>query len=93
MREIRRTTAFKRDYKREKRGPHGKGLDELLGATILALANDRPLQSARRDHPLLGVWSGFRDCHLKPDLMLLYSKPDAATLALVRLGSHRELFE
>jgi mRNA interferase YafQ len=43
------------------------------------------------DHPLSGAWGDFRDCHLKPDLILIYRKPDAASLELVRLGSHSEL--
>ena len=41
--------------------------------------------------PLSGEWSGFRDCHIKPDLVLIYEKPDTDTLRLVRLGSHSEL--
>jgi len=43
---------------------------------------------------LSGDWSGYRECHIKPDLLLLliYRKPDANTLRLARLGSHSELF-
>ena len=40
---------------------------------------------------LSGEWSGFRDCHVKPDLVLIYEKPGTDTLRLVRLGSHSEL--
>ena len=43
------------------------------------------------DHALSGEWSDHRDCHVKPDLILIYQKPDADTLRLVRLGSHSEL--
>ncbi|KMQ72798.1 YafQ toxin protein [Candidatus Burkholderia pumila] len=45
------------------------------------------------DHALIGEWSDHRDCHLKPDLVLIliYRKPDPSTLQLVRLGSHTEL--
>ena len=45
-----------------------------------------------RDHALSGNWSGYRECHIKPDLLLIYRKPDASTLRLARLGSHSELF-
>jgi mRNA interferase YafQ len=55
------------------------------------LLTDAPLSEQYRDHPLTGEWAGFRDCHVKPDLVLIYEKPDAATLRLVRLGSHSEL--
>jgi mRNA interferase YafQ len=43
------------------------------------------------DHALGGQWADCRDCHIRPDLVLMYSKPDASTLRLIRLGSHSEL--
>jgi mRNA interferase YafQ len=43
------------------------------------------------DHALTGDWKGFRDCHVRPDLVLIYEKPDPYTLRLTRLGSHSEL--
>ena len=92
MREIRRSTAFRRDYKRERAGRHGRQLDALLGEVLSRLVADVPLPAANRDHPLTGDWNGYRDCHLKPDLLLVYRKPDPATLDLARLGSHSELF-
>ena len=55
------------------------------------LANDRPLEPRHHDHALSGEWRDYRDCHLKPDLVLIYQKPDTGTLRLVRLGSHSEL--
>ena len=92
MRKIRRSTAFQRDYRRERAGRHGRQLDALLVTAVSRLAADVPLPAANRDHPLAGDWHGYRDCHLKPDLLLIYRKPDPATLDLVRLGSHSELF-
>ncbi len=91
MREIERTTRFKRDYKREARGQHRATLDASLAVLLIALANDEALSERYRDHPLSGEWAGFRDCHVKPDLVLIYEKPDDDTLRLVRLGSHSEL--
>jgi mRNA interferase YafQ len=43
------------------------------------------------DHPWSGEGKNFRDCHIKPDLILIYAKPDGDSLDLVRLGSHSEL--
>jgi mRNA interferase YafQ len=40
---------------------------------------------------LTGEWQDHRDCHIKPDLVLIYRKPDADSLQLIRLGSHSEL--
>ena len=58
---------------------------------IAALAHDVPLEPRHRDQALVGPWATRRDRHLKPDLILIYRKPDAETLRLVRLGSHSEL--
>jgi len=91
MRTIERTTQFRRDYKREARGRHRATVEASLAAVLVPLINDEPLPERFRDHPLSGEWAGFRDCHVKPDLVLIYEKPDAETLRLVRLGSHSEL--
>lgn len=91
MRRIERQTQFKRDYKRESKGRYGKILDKLLIETIKKLAKDEPLATRYSDHPLTGEWNDYRDCHLKPDLLLIYRKPEEQTLQLVRLGSHAEL--
>lgn len=92
MRTIERSSAFKRDYKREARGRHGAMLEVELSSVLVTLANDKRLEPQYRDHELSGNWSGYRDCHVKPDLLLIYRKPDAAKLWLARLGSHSELF-
>jgi mRNA interferase YafQ len=91
MREIERTTQFKRDYKREMKGRHRSTLETTLTDVLRDLMADVPLAENRRDHSLSGNWSGFRDCHLKPDLVLIYEKPDPNILRLVRLGPHSEL--
>ena len=91
MRQIKLTGQFKRDYKREAKGEHSTTLDGLLVPVIKTLANDQPLKPRHRDHALTGDWKDHRDCHIKPDLLLIYRKPDEETLQLVRLGSHSEL--
>lgn len=91
MREIERTNRFKRDYKREAKSQHRSTLEESLITVLRTLAADAPLPERYRDHPLTGNWSGYRDCHVKPDLVLIYEKPDDRTLRLIRLGSHSEL--
>lgn len=92
MRKTEHTTAFKKDWKRELRGIHGKKLQALLDAILSFLEQDVPLAIAASDHPLSGDWVGFRDCHLRPDLVLIYRKVGADRLQLVRLGSHSELY-
>ena len=91
MRTIERTRQFKRDYKRESRSRQRTSLDAHLASVVETLARDQPLEPRHHDHALSGEGSDHRDCHLKPDLVLIYRKPDAETLRLVRLGSHSEL--
>lgn len=92
MRTIERSSIFRRDYKREAKGQHRATLDDDLVSVLNALANDKPLEAKHRDHALSGDWSGYRECHIKPDLLLIYQKPDEDVLKLARLGSHSELF-
>ncbi len=91
MRTIRRTGTFKRDYKRVRKGRHGKNLDTELLKAVEILVADKPLPERYHDHTLVGEWKDHRDCHIKPDLVLIYIKTDESTLDLVRLGSHSEL--
>jgi mRNA interferase YafQ len=91
MRTVRYTARFKRDYRREKSGRLGKKLDTLLMEAVNLLAADEPLPRRNFDHALTGDWSDHRDCHIRPDLVLIYRKPDGENLELVRMGSHSEL--
>ncbi len=86
MRTIDRATAFKRDYKREAKGPQRATLDSDLRPVLVALVTDQPLEAKYRDHDLSGDWAGYRECHVKPDLLLIYRKSDADTLRLARGG-------
>ena len=91
MRTIKQTSQFKRDLKREAKGPHRAVLAQDFTEIVRALASDELLAEKYRDHALTGDWKDHRDCHIKPDLVLIYQKPDEGTMRLVRLGSHSEL--
>lgn len=91
MRTIERTGQFKRDYKRKSKGQHRLVLDDVFLAVLKLLIADKPLPAKYRDHLLSGDWADHRDCHIKPDLVLIYRLPDEVTLQLVRIGSHSEL--
>lgn len=91
MRTIEQSTQFKRDLKREAKGPHRQALQRDFVTLVTALANDEPLAEKYRDHALTGEWKDHRDCHVKPDLVLIYRKLAVDVLQLVRLGSHSEL--
>lgn len=91
MRRISQTGQFKRDLKREAKGEYRATLEDALIPALTSLVADEPLSCRHRDHALSGNWQDYRDCHIKPDLVLIYQKPDDETLLLVRLGSHAEL--
>ena len=91
MRTIEYTTKFKRDYKRELKGIYNKTLVNDLKLVIQLLEKDVVLPTNYYDHALIGNWKDHRDCHIKPDLVLIYRKPDQTKLQLVRLGSHSQL--
>lgn len=92
MRVLSETNQFKRDLK--KAGRAGACAFEELETVLDMLANDAPLPARLRDHALSGPWKRLqaRDCHIRPDLVLVYAKPPGELL-LLRLGSHSELFE
>jgi mRNA interferase YafQ len=63
----------------------------ILPIVISALASDAALEEMYKDHHLTGQWEDCRECHIKDDFLLVYSK-EGNNLHLVRLGSHAELF-
>ncbi|GAA8115955.1 type II toxin-antitoxin system mRNA interferase toxin, RelE/StbE family [Helicobacter pylori] len=68
------------------------GFDDSVLKEVI-LRKKEPLPPPFKDHPLKGVLKDFRECHLKPDLLLVYQiKKPKNTLFLLRLGSHSELF-
>jgi mRNA interferase YafQ len=91
-RTIERSSEFRRDYKREAKGKYRASIAGNLSAVLQALATDVPLAARHRDHVLVGGWNGYRECHIKPDLLLIYRKVGPDALQLARLGSHSELF-
>lgn len=88
MREIRRSGQFKRDVKRMQK--RGKNMDVLRDIVVQIAAGDT-LDPRHRDHPLLGGYSGARECHLEPDWLLIYERTDTE-LILMRTGTHVDLF-
>ena len=84
MRKFKPSKAFKRDI--------GKiGISKPLVEVLYLLNNDQSLPEKYRDHALTGNLQDFRECHVKPDLLLIYRQVDEV-LELARLGSHSELF-
>lgn len=88
--------------KREQKGRYRATIQADLLNAVTLLAADHPLPAHMVDHPLGGDWKNHRDCHIKPDLVLIYRKsdpspakshrePERPKLHLVRIGSHSKL--
>jgi len=89
MYEIFRTSSFKKDYKKISHSEK-----ELLKEVVTLLANGETLAEEYKDHKLIGNYLDCRECHLKPDLLLIYRiHNDILELALTRVGSHSKLFK
>ena len=92
MLEIEYTNQFLKDYKRESKGALSGTLDSKLTEIIDLLCSSKTLARKFHDHALKGDYAGTRECHVRPDLLLIYTSESPATLKLIRLGSHSELF-
>ncbi len=90
MYQVKFTTAYKKAYKLMKK----RGLDiSLLDEVVDLLRQGRQLEERYRDHGLTGDLAGFRECHIKPDWLLIYLiENDILTLTLIDTGSHSDLF-
>jgi mRNA interferase YafQ len=65
----------------------------MLPEVLAVLLADQVLPLRYRDHSLTGEYKDCRECHLKPDLLLIYRSVGDSILELTRLGSHSELFD
>lgn len=79
----------KKDLRRAKK--RGLDMDEFFHVVEL-LQKQVPLPAQYRDHPLVGNKDGLRDCHIKPDWVLIYQiREDDLILLLVETGTHSDL--
>lgn len=71
-----------------------RGVDiSIMDPVIEKLLNGIPLEQKYKDHPLKGKWEGFRECHIRPDWLLVYLvENDILTLTLIDTGTHSDLF-
>lgn len=66
---------------------------DLVLDIVLKLANGENLEEKYKDHLLIGNFKGCRECHVKPDLLLVYKINESVLeLTLVEIGSHSQLF-
>ena len=84
------TSQFKKDYKLAQK--RHVDIDELF-KVISMLQKQEPLPEEKRDHSLVGKYKGYRECHVRPDLLLIYKiKKKELELLLFRIGTHSDLY-
>jgi len=90
MLKIAFTNQFLKDLELMKRRNFQKSeLDEV----VKLLSEEKPLLPKHRDHALKGSFAGHRECHIRPDWLLIYKiKKQLLTLVLIRTGTHSDLF-
>ncbi|MBQ6970945.1 MAG: type II toxin-antitoxin system YafQ family toxin [Synergistaceae bacterium] len=95
MRHAEPTSGFRHDVKRERKGIYRGLLTKggELDRVVKMLERGIPLPPKYRDHQLHGEREGSRECHVRPDFLLVYRLEGEDLLVLERLGSHAELFE
>lgn len=84
-----RTTSFKKQYKKLANSDK-----TVVKEVIVMLASNQTLSEKYKDHKLTGNFNELRECHVKPDLLLIYKiDNDILELALVHVGNHNTLFK
>ncbi|MDR3284497.1 MAG: type II toxin-antitoxin system YafQ family toxin [Treponema sp.] len=81
-------------YRRERKLAEKRGRNiSLLNDIINTLLQEKPLAPNHRDHPLSGDYAGFRECHVQPDWLLIYTvDKEQLVLTASRTGTHADLF-
>ena len=82
------TNRFKKDYKLAIKRNYDVS---LIDAIIVNLINEVPLEERYEDHPLIGNYKGYRECHIKPDWLLIYQIGNGA-IVFERTGTHSDLY-
>jgi len=90
MFSLKYSSRFKKDLKPYQ---HQDGLLVELGQVLDTLVAGRVLPQKNSNHPLVGEFQGCFECHIKPDVLLIYKIEKAELLVLLlRIGSHSDLF-
>ena len=88
--QIEYTSRFKKEYKLAQKRDRDIS---LLRTVIDILAKGETLPEKYKDHPLVSIWVGYRECHIQSDWLLIYKyKDNELILSLTANGSHSDLF-
>lgn len=88
MFKVRISKEYKKNYKKLTKKDR-----ELLDNVVYKLSQNEALEAKYKDHKLKGKYKDCRECHIKPDLLLVYQKDEGRLiLACLNVGSHSEVF-
>lgn len=89
MKEIRKTSQFKKDFKR-----FAKDVEKVktLMSIVEKLERGEFIPDEFYPHPLKGEWKNYMECHIDDDYLLIWFDKEESIVRLVRFGSHSELF-
>lgn len=87
-----RKVVLAKSFKRDAKKRYLDFVTEEWAEVFKCLVSNKPLDKKYKDHDLTGNWKGFRDCHVKPDLVLIYKLIGDDVLELHQLDSHSEIF-
>lgn len=91
MFQFQQSNKFKKDYKKLKHS--GKDM-ALLKDIMRKIILGESLQLKYKDHKLIGLYKGYRECHIEPDWLLIFKKDtEKKVITFARTGTHSELFE
>ncbi len=94
MYTVRRTKQFERSFKKIQLSGVKSSVKEDIATVIDILISGEELPKEYKDHQLNGELKDYRECHIRPDLLLIYQKQkEVLMLVLVDIGSHTYLFE
>jgi len=89
--ELHSAKSFRKDYKKL-----SKSEVEDTDNVIKKLLNNEPLEQKYNDHDLHGNYEGYRECHVRPDLLLVYKRlitGELLVLSVYRIYSHTNIFD
>lgn len=91
MMKIKYSKEFKRNFK-HLRKRNVKNLDTRFQEILSDILSLKTLNTKYKDHALIGNWKGYRECHIFPDLIMIYKTTDEYLL-LATIGTHSDIFK
>jgi mRNA interferase YafQ len=90
-RQCAQTSEFKKSWERYRRAGR-RDMNEVRHVMVMLFLGEQ-LPPEYLDHALSGDWTGFRECHIGGDFLMIYEDTRSGLITFVDLGSHSELFK